>query len=458
MKIKALIISLVLISYVCTAQTFFALHQFNATDGWGPNALLQGMDGKIYGTTGTGGTNGSGTIFSMNPDGSGFNVIHYFSSSASNNTNQDGIEPSDGGLIQGTDGKLYGITDYGATNGFGTIFSTDTNGNNFIVLHYFDTAYPNNYNGRNPTGITQGSDGWLYGICPNGGTNGVGCVFKMNTNGSSYSVLHYFVVGTNDGIYPAGKLIQGNDGAFYGVTFHGPNNNLADGTVFRINANGSSYSILHTFPATSPDCNPEGIIQGIDGRLYGTTYWGEVFSLNRDGSGYSVLYSGSRQFYQNTIFQGSDGKLYGKSGGGGGGMWIFSLNTNGTTFNVVHNLGGGTGNSAVVNSTAGLIQGRDGALYGTTTTDSNSTGPDPDGSYWGTVYKLPATPLQITQAGSNLIMVSWPTWANGYYTLQTNKNLSGNGWAVVSSGIATVTNNFVLTNTLTGNSEFYRLH
>jgi hypothetical protein len=232
---------------------------------------------------------------------------------------------------------------------------------------------------------------------------------------------------------------------------------LPDGTVFRINANGSSYSIVHKFSVTSPDCNPEGIIQGIDGRLYGTTFWGEVFGLDASGNNFSVLYAFTNRTTQgNTILQASDDKLYGKTQGGGAGEFagsrIFSLNTDGTAFNFLFILGGG----ATADSTANLIQGRDGALYGTTTTDWD---PNPaNGAYYGTVYKLPATPLQIAQAGSNRIMVSWPTWANGYYTLQTNKNLSGNGWAVVSGGIATVTNNFVLTNTLTGNSEFYRLH
>lgn len=444
-----------------SAQSFVYLHQFSAGDGWAPNALIQGADSKIYGTTGSGGTNGDGTVFSLNPDGSGFVVLHYFASYASNgniNTNQDGIEPSGGGLIQGSDGKLYGITDSGATNGYGTIYSMNTSGSNFMVLRYFDNAYafdPNhpNIDGRNPSGLTQGNDGWLYGICPNGGTNGAGCIFKMNTNGSSYSVLHYFGSGTNDGINGSGKLVQGSDGTLFGVTFHGTSYTQGghDGTIFRLNTDGSSYIILHQFNGNNGGAdsqNPEGVIQGSDNRLYGITFWGTIFGLDSNGSNFLVLhtYTNGVSTQGNTIIQASDGKLYGKTQGGGlgeaAGSHIFSLNTDGTAFNYVYIPNG--------NSTANLTQGKDGALYGENTTDPNS--------YYGTVYKLPANILQIGKAESGRTVVLWPTWANGYYALQTNNSLFASGWAAVSSGVSIVTNNLVLTNIPNGSSEFFRLH
>jgi len=430
------------------------LHQFNGADGQAPNALIQGNDGKIYGTTGRNisGADIGGNIFSMNSDGSHFALLHWFTNFVSNgnaNTNSDGISPADGALIQGNDGALYGVASVGGLNANGTVFRMDTNGNNFTVLHTFGWTLNGgngNTDGAVPTALIQGNDGNLYGGTYRAGLNNLGVIFKLNTNGNNFSVLYQFGSSTvNDGLATK-ALIQGRDGNIYGVAQKGQGNASA-GIIFRIGTDGSNYSILHLFNANAEiglpgvdDANPMGIIEGTDGRLYGLTYWGETFSYNTSDTNFSVLYSITNATTQgNTIIQASDGKLYGKTQGN---SHIFGLNTNGTGFNYVYVPNG--------NSTANLIQGSDGALYGATTTDPNS--------YYGTIFKLPATALQIARAASNEITVSWPTWANGYYTLQTNSTLLATGWTVISSGIASLTNSFVLTNTSFGKANFFRLH
>jgi uncharacterized repeat protein (TIGR03803 family) len=80
--------------------------------------------------------------------------------------------------------------------------------------------------------LIQGSDGVLYGTTIYGGTNGDGTVFRIGTNGSSYTVLHSFTGRAGDGANPIGSLVQGADGALYGTTFDGGNH--YEGTVFRL--------------------------------------------------------------------------------------------------------------------------------------------------------------------------------------------------------------------------------
>src|SRR5215831_5487197 len=72
--------------------------------------------------------------------------------------------------------------------------------------------------GTYPIGeLVRGSDGALYGTTTSGGLNGVGVVFKINTNGAGYNVLHHFNFAP-DGWNPAAGLILGSDGVLYGTT------------------------------------------------------------------------------------------------------------------------------------------------------------------------------------------------------------------------------------------------
>src|SRR5262245_14241029 len=97
-------------------------------------------------------------------------------------------------------------------------------------------GFPNE-SGEFPNGLIQGSDGALYGTTRAGGTNNAGIAFKLNKDGNGYAALHYFRGGDDDGSQPAAELIEGSDGALYGTTAGGGTNN--GGTLFRMNKNGS---------------------------------------------------------------------------------------------------------------------------------------------------------------------------------------------------------------------------
>jgi uncharacterized repeat protein (TIGR03803 family) len=278
-------------------ESFGTLEQTGAH----PNRLVEASDGALYGTTSDGGTNGAGTVFKLQRDGSGFTILHRF---------LEGYGNALAALIEASDGALYGTTSEGGTNFDGTVFKLQRDGSGYTVLHSFsqaggDAAWP-------LAALVEGSDGALYGTTVGGGTNacgtdGCGTVFKLNKDGSSYMVLRNFGGDAFDGANPTAALVEGSDGMLYGTTrFGGITNGNAqfgggNGTVFKLNKDGNGYVVLRNFIGGIGDgLHPsEDLLQGSDGALYGTTAYGgadgigsgTVFKLNKDGGGYAVLFS-----------------------------------------------------------------------------------------------------------------------------------------------------------------------
>jgi uncharacterized repeat protein (TIGR03803 family) len=115
--------------------------------------LIQGLDGMLYGTTMLGGNYDVGTVFRLNLDGNGFAVLKQFSGS-----NGDGKWPQ-GALVQANNGILYGTTDLGGTNDYGTLFQINPDSSGYAVLHRFGVA-----EGTAPVaGLVQAGDGTLFG-------------------------------------------------------------------------------------------------------------------------------------------------------------------------------------------------------------------------------------------------------------------------------------------------------
>ncbi len=267
---------------------FSLLHSFNNSDGDTPVAsLMQGADGRLYGTTLNGGATGQGTVFAVNQDGTGFVTLYSFTGG------NDGRNPY-AGLIQGTDGRLYGTAHQGGATANGTVFAINSDGTGFTALHSFVFST----DGANPAAsLMQGTDGRLYGVAGSGGINGSGTVFGLNPDGTGFTTLYKFTNG-NDGGTPYASLIQGTDGRLYGTTpDNGFNNNF--GAVFAINPDGTGFTTVYRFTNGNDGASPYGgVIQGVDGRLYGTTSGsggansrGTVFVVNPDGTGFATLYS-----------------------------------------------------------------------------------------------------------------------------------------------------------------------
>jgi uncharacterized repeat protein (TIGR03803 family) len=357
---------------------FAWLHIFHAAsgDGFGPVTAVVEAAGRLYGTTPPGGTNGYGTVFALDTDGGNYAVIKSFAGG-------EGAEAR-AGLLAARNGALYGTTVTGGASGRGSVFRVNPDGSGYTTIYSFGLFG----DGANPTAaLVAGSDGALYGTTYSGGTAGFGTVFKLNLDGSGYQVLR-FLSGA-DGVHPQGGLLAASDGALYGTAQDGGANNL--GTVFKLNLDGSSFTVLYNFTGVSGDgAAPRGkLIEGSDGALYGTTFsggvsgYGTIFTLNKNGSDYSVLRTLSAAdgtYPAAGLLQASDGDLYGTAAGLGSvvGGTVFKLHKNGTDFTVLRIFVGGASDGAY--PSAELVEGNDGALYGTT----SQGGPTGD----GTVFAL----------------------------------------------------------------------
>jgi len=253
----------------------------NANDGAYPSGTPLLAGSTIYGMTQSGGTNGTGSIFKINTDGTGLQVLHSFGGGFG--PWNDGYSPYSGLVTDGI--NLYGMT-YSSVLGRGIVFSIGTNGNGFTTLYSFDASA---YQAANPEGSLTLSGSTLYGLTLGGGTNGLGIIFEIQLNGSGYQVLHTFTGASNDGASPYGSLIVSNS-TLYGMTSAGGVNNA--GTIFSIQNNGSGFQVLHSF--SGPAEQPMGDLVLSDDTLYGMSAGtnvdniGTIFQMNTDGSRFQI--------------------------------------------------------------------------------------------------------------------------------------------------------------------------
>jgi uncharacterized repeat protein (TIGR03803 family) len=165
--------------------------------------LVIGKDSAYFGVTKAGGANDWGTVFKI--CGGVTTVIRSF------NKATDGGSPI-GGLVRGADGSVYGTTTTGGTNGGGTIFKVSSGGTFSVIRHLKATT-----DGGDPRGaLIFGPDGYLYGTTRTGGTGSAGTIFRINTSGTTFQVLHHFVSSTDGNNSETGLVLK--DTTFYGMT------------------------------------------------------------------------------------------------------------------------------------------------------------------------------------------------------------------------------------------------
>jgi uncharacterized repeat protein (TIGR03803 family) len=375
------------------AQIFTSLHSFDYTDGAYPYApLVQATNGDCYGTTlggGNAGGSGAGTIFKTTANGT-FTTLYRFCSQMVGNACTDGEGPS-AGLVQVVNGDLYG-TNYqgGAPGAGGTVFKI-TLGGTLTTLYSFNN-FPE---GLYPyAGLVQATNGDLYGTTDDGGAAGEGgTVFKITPSGT-LTALYSFCGGDVclEGANPVSALVQATNGNFYGTAQTGGANCLPDGgcgTVFEMTPRGK-LTTLYTFCAQSgctDGANPvAGLVQATDGDFYGTTKNGgangdgTIFKITRAGI-LTTLYSFCADYEDYTcmdgygpyagLIQATDGDFYGTTFGGGancapyGCGTIFKI-TPGGTLTTLYSFCSQSGCTDGASPYAGLIQATNGDFFGTT--------------------------------------------------------------------------------------------
>lgn len=260
----------------------------------------------------------------------------------------DGISPWTG-LLLGADGNFYGTTYAGgnANKSAGTIFKITPTGR-LTTLYTFCHAV-NCLDGAQPTGqLIQANDGNFYGTTRAGGrspncTGGCGTVFRFTPQGT-LTTLYSFTNMRGDGAIPAAGVTQGLDGNFYGTTSQGGNYGVwcvdylqeqGCGTVFRVTPSGTE-TILYHFCKDEEFCSTDGalpfagLLLASDGNFYGTTEGGggadqsgAIFKITPEGQ-FTELYQFCSQpncsdgtMPVSTLIQGTDGALYGSTSQGG---------------------------------------------------------------------------------------------------------------------------------------------
>ncbi|MEO7676632.1 MAG: choice-of-anchor tandem repeat GloVer-containing protein [Verrucomicrobiota bacterium] len=419
----------------------------------------------------------------------------------------DGSFPSAGLTLSA--GMLYGVNGGGGQSNFGTIFKVGTNGTGCSVIHHFVGGSDGEY----PVGRVVVSGNTIYGVMYRGGTNNVpeggGTIYKVDTDGSNYSILRRLNSAINDGYKPAsGMVLSGN--FLYGTTTQGgvSSRGTSDrGTVFKINANGSGYQIIHAFSGYEDGLQPEAELTLIGNTLYGTAVFSQfgssgpvLFKLGLDGSVFTVLYTfpvtlsvlggngighltlvgnqfyGVGRYYQNnanlssvfkihtngTVFQ-IIRQLVSELGISGSLTWtgyellapltadsgtfdqIFQVKTNGTGFQILK-----TFSPSEPNTLVNVF-----ALSGTTAYGVSLHG----GQFnVGTVYSFDVSPkLDIASTGGG-VKLTWPSYAQDYQ-LEQSLTLTSPSWTNVTDVPSDNGTNRTLTlpALISANAMFHRL-
>lgn len=385
---------------ITSAGVLTTLHSFGAlnkssgnVDGLSATSkLVQGTDGNFYGVAAQGGANNTGTIFKISSTGS-FTVLASFGAVSGSGTSSGGAYPR-AELIQGQDGSLYGTTNSGGTYANGVVYKVSTTGT-LTTLHTFSvlgSASENSDGASSYAALVQGRDGYLYGTASAGGAHAEGTIFRMNSTGSVFSVVHSFntlASGSvnSDGAQPSAALIQGagSDNNFYGLSTTGGTGAL--GTAFRFATGGGSFTVLHSFSGSEGGDYTNALTEGSDGNFYvAGVYSGSVILKLTPTGSVSVVHKFSNsegQVPAGALVPNTDGFFYGVAEAGGiyNGGTFFKV----TAAGALTRLGnfGLVSNSDGAYSTSALTKGTDGNFYGTA-----SQG----GVYGnGTIFKLTAS-------------------------------------------------------------------
>jgi uncharacterized repeat protein (TIGR03803 family) len=319
--------------------------------------LFQASNGKLYGLTYEGGTKNRGVLFE-------YDIANKAYSRKINFGGGNKGENPRGSLIEVSNGKLYGMTSMGGTNGFGIIFEYDFITNTFSKKVDFD----NTTKGSSPYGsLIKASNGKLYGITYGGGVHSKGAIFEYDYVNNIFAKKKDFD-GSIFGAYPYGSLIQASNDKLYGMTSSGGVNNL--GVFFEFNITFNSLKILKDFDETDKGKKPYGnLLQAKNGKLYGITSQrgdrvdpGVIFEYDI----YTKVYNKKIEFGVNnnirrpwgSLMQASNGKLYAMEGEI---IFEYSINSNSISNEVSIY---GTFNGSIPYGS--LLQASNGKLYGMT--------------------------------------------------------------------------------------------
>lgn len=346
------------------AQTYKVVFSFDLTNGSDPySPLVQGRDGNFYGTTSAGGTQNGGTVFKITPSGALTTIYNFCMNSPCL------FEPF-AGLVLATDGNFYGTAYSGGASNKGGVFRITPDGK-FTPLYSFCSQVECSDGAEATASLVEGIDGNLYGttygVTTFGEPETCGTIFKITPSGSLTALYRF--TGSSDGCNPYTQLTQGKDGDFYGTTYNKGTVGCHCGSVFKVTSQGK-LTALHDFNLTDGAYPAGALIVGNDGNFYGTTsyggsdYGGTVYKMTPEGT-VTTLYNFVSVFDpMDPVALGTDGNFYGTTLQGGNFELgdIFQLTPGGVLTNLYYFLGGDDGYIPY----GALLQATGGMFYSTT--------------------------------------------------------------------------------------------
>ena len=311
----------VIFEYDIVTNTYTNKHDFDAINGSFPmGSLILAGNGKLYGMTSAGGIADRGALFEFDYITNQFQKKYDFTI--------DGNYPT-GSLFEATNGKLYGLTSYSSGNiGYdeGTIFEYDYLLNVYAKKYDF-SSNANSY-GKNPTGsLIQGSDGKLYGMTQFGGSGYYGTLFQYNPASNSLIKKLSFNQ-PYDGRAPTGALVMAGNGKLYGTTHEGGAGDSLfgrPGFIFEYNPLGNTITKkVDAIDASTYYCPLGSMIEAPNGKLYGAAT-AEEMSSNYAPSNNLNIYeydyvantftkkatNGTTSYAGSSMVLASNGKFYG---------------------------------------------------------------------------------------------------------------------------------------------------
>jgi uncharacterized repeat protein (TIGR03803 family) len=429
------------------AQLYEVVHRFTGESGLHPVApLVQGRDGYLYGSTLTGGPDNGGHLFRFSTNGVFTNLAF---------AGQTSGRYPEGGLVEGLDGNFYGTMSAGTGMVRGTVFRMTPGGTVTTLAIFYGT------NGANPkAGMVLGPDGAFYGSTHQGGTNypvtGGGTIFRITTNGTLTTLAS---LDNTNGAGITAPPVFGPDGMLYGTAVNGGRFNA--GTFFRLRMDGANFTHLASFDGTNGAFPHGQLLLGRDNAFYGTTEssgpsnptpgvgYGTVFRATMNGQ---ITTIASFNFTNGAnpmagLIEGKDGALYGVTMNGGAGPFnydgtIFRVTTNGTLTAIVS-----FGFLESASAMANLIRTSDGSFYGTSYYGAG---------FDGTIFRLSTLALSISRSSSRSV-ISWPTNGTGCRVQFTTNLTAPWQWQDATGAIYESGNRLTFTNDTSASVQFYRL-
>jgi uncharacterized repeat protein (TIGR03803 family) len=353
---SAIVLTMVILALPLHAQTYQIIHNFDpSVDGSQPHGLARDAAGNIIGVTASQSPD-HGSVFKLNLTARLLTTLHTFTGTP------DGDNPIDPVVFDAA-GNIYGTTRDGGANGLGAVYKIDSSLVE-TILHSF-----NGTDGQDPNGLIRDAAGNLYGTTVSGGVGGSGVVFRVNKAGVEQTL--YKFTGSPDAAQPYAGVVRDASGNLYGTTDTG--GDYGKGTIFKLAPDGTE-TVLHSFTGGAGGNRPfAGLLIDAAGNLYGSTFaggtgrLGTIFKLDASAV-FTVLvnFSGANGEEPGELVMDAAGNLYGTTVKGGGPFdagVVFKIDPSGTE-TVLHSFAGKPDGSYPA---APLLVSRDGTIIGSTT-------------------------------------------------------------------------------------------